>query len=62
MARLLDRHAYSVLPSVRTFNVLEFSYRALQVAIVGGITLFVLIAFVNSILGTGQPEPVYSSY
>ena len=62
MARILSSPPLSArLPEV-SLDPGRLLLLAIQVAVVGGISALIILAVVNAILGTTQPEPVYSPY
>ncbi len=62
MARLIHQHIYPTLPTTRPIDLGRVLLFLMQFAVLGGIALLIVLAIANTILGTPQPETVYSPY
>lgn len=62
MARLIHQHAYPTLRFAATLDISQLLLASMQVAVLGGIAVFVILAIVNSVLGTPPQEPAYTPY
>ncbi len=59
MARLIQQHLYPSLPSTQPIDFTRWFVLFMQFAVLGGIAIFLVLAIVNTILGTPQTD-VYS--
>jgi hypothetical protein len=64
MARLIhhQRHTFPTVRVARPADPSRLLLRALQIAVLGGIAAFVILAVVNTVLGTPDAVPVYTPY
>jgi hypothetical protein len=56
MARLIHQHLYPSLPATRSIDVSRLLVVVMQFAVLGGIGIFLVLAIVNTILGTPQAD------
>jgi hypothetical protein len=61
MARLIIHHAGFALHTPPRFSSAEILFRAFQAVTIAAIAVYIGIAVVNTVLGTGQPDPVYTT-
>ena len=62
MARLVQNHTFSALPALRPLDLGRVLLVLSQLAVLGGIGLFLALAILNTVLGSGGTEGGYTPY
>ena len=62
MARLIDQRALPTPRFTTTFDPGWLLLTAVQLAVLGGIAVFIVMAIINTVLGTPAQEPTYAPY
>jgi hypothetical protein len=60
MARLIQHHLYPTLPATRSIDVTRLFVLFMQFAVIGAIGIFLVLAIVNTVLGTPSVDTAYT--